>query len=136
MAKEKVVRCRVSKNGSGPAVESVRYVPLDVFDLWKHLMTSRHGFEIVEEQVSLWFDIDGDPHVSYSDSDYEKVLRLSMWVYSDKDRMFRKVVRYFPESDYSDIRSAFLSHYDEPCNHARFAARIEERSGVWVKAKG
>ncbi len=136
MAKEKVVRCRVSKNGSGPPVESIRYIPLDVFDLWKHLMTSRHGFEILEEHVSLWFDIDGDPHVSYSDSDYEKVLRLSMWVYSDRDRMFRKVVRYFPECDYSDIRPAFLLHYEEPCNHSRFAARIEERSGVWVKARG
>ncbi|MGD9141412.1 MAG: hypothetical protein PVJ42_07715 [bacterium] len=136
MAKEKVVRCRVSKNGSGPPVESTRYVPLDVYDLWKHLMVTRHGFEILEEQVSLWFDIDGDPHVSYSDADYERVMRLSLWVYSDSDRMFRKVVRYFPEGDYPDIRTAFLSHYEEPRNHSQWAARLEERSGVWVKAKG
>jgi hypothetical protein len=136
MAKDKVVRCRVQKNGSGPAVQSIRYVPLDVFDLWKHLMTCRHGFEILEEQVSLWFDIDGDPNVSYSDADYEKVLRLSMYVYSDRDHMYRKVVRYFPESDYSGIRSTFLSHYDEPRSHAHFAPRIEELRGVWVKAKG
>ncbi len=135
MAKEKVVRCRVSKNGGGPPAESVRFVPLEVFDLWKHLMVTRHGFEIVEEQVSLWFDIDGDPHVSYSEADYEKVLRLSMWVYSDRDRMFRKIVRYFPEADYAEIRPAFLSHYEKPRNHSRFAARIEERRGVWVKAK-
>jgi hypothetical protein len=136
VAKEKVVRCRVCKNGSGPPVESTRYVPLDVYDLWKHMMASRHGFEIVEEQVSLWFDIDGDPHVSYSDADYEKVMRLSLWVYSDRDRMFRKVVRYFPEGDYPDIKPAFLSHYEEPRNHSQWAARLEERSGVWVKAKG
>ena len=99
-------------------------------------MTSRHGFDIVEEKVSLWFDIDGDPHINYSASDYEKVLRLSLWVYSDKDRMFREVVRYFPETDYEEIRPMFLSHYEGPRNHSRFAARIEERSGVWVKAKG
>lgn len=136
MAKEKMVRCRVAKNGSGPPLETVRYVPFEVFDLWKHLMVSRHGFEIVDEHVSLWFDIDGDPHVTYSDADYEKVLRLSLWVYSEKDRMFRKVVRYFPEKDYAAIRPTILSHYEGPSNHSRFAARIEERSGVWVKAKG
>lgn len=136
MAKEKVVRCRVSKNGCGPPEESTRYIPLDVFDLWKHLMTSRHGFEIVDEEVSLWFDIDGDPHVTYPESDYDKVLRLSLWIYSDRDRMFRKVVRYFPQSDYPDIRPAFLSHYEEPCNHSRFEPRIEERWGVWLKTKG
>jgi hypothetical protein len=134
MAKEKVVRCLVSKNGSGPPVESTRYVPLEVFDLWRHLMTTRHGFEILQEQVSLWFDIDNDPHVSYSEADYERVLRLSLWVYSERDRMFRKVVRYFPEEEYARIRPTFLSHYEEPCNHTRFAARIEECTGVWVKS--
>jgi hypothetical protein len=110
----------------------VRFVPLEIFQLWKHLMTEKHKFSVREETVSIWFDIDGDPNVSYSEANYEKVIRFSMLVYSDNDGMYRKVTRYFPTDSYAEIKPRLLSHYsgylDSP-----FPPRIEETCGVWLK---
>ncbi len=135
MAKEKIVRCTVSKNTNGERHESVRYVPLEVFDLWNTLMTLEHSFDVRVDCTSLWFDIDGDPHVNYAETNYEPVVRLSLWVYSETDGMFRKITRYFPLEAYEEIRPQFLSHYEEYFNGAKFPPRIEETRGVWLKRK-
>ncbi len=133
MAKEKIVRCKISKSVNGEKQESIRYVPLDIFDLWKLLMKTKHGFEIENDSVSLWFDIDGDPNVKYVDTNYERVIRLKLWVYCEKDGMFREVTRYFPAEEYKKIRQNFLSHYDAYFKSSRFPPRIEETHGVWLK---
>ena len=132
MAKEKIVRCVVSRP-AGTEQTSVRYVPLDVFQLWKNLMTGRHDFTVQEDCVSLWFDIDGDPNVTYADANYEKVVRVSLSVYSDEDGMFRRITRYFPAGSYSEIKPRFLAHYAGHFDDPRFPARIEETHGVWLK---
>ena len=137
MAKEKIVKCRVAKAAPagipGEALDSIRYVPLDVFDLWKHLMTEKHHFTITDETVSIWFDIDGDPNVSYAESNYEKVLRFSMMVYSEKDGMYHRITRYFPTDHYADIKPRLLSHYAGYFRSPQFPPRIEETCGVWLK---
>jgi hypothetical protein len=133
MAKAKIVRCKVFKQNGGDSEESVRYVPLEVFELWRHLMTEKHLFEVREDCTSLWFDIDGDPHVSYAEANYDKVVRLSVWVYSDEDGMFRKITRYFPLDRYEEIKPRFLAHYDSNLTDRRFPGRIEETHGVWLK---
>jgi len=133
MAKEKIVRCQVSRVRAGEREESVRYVPLDVYDLWKLLMTHKHGFQVGQECLSLWFDIDGDPNVTYSDSNYEKVVKLSLSVYSDSDGMFRRITRYFPAVSYGQIKPHFLSHYAQCFKAARFPPHVEETWGVWLK---
>jgi hypothetical protein len=133
MAKEKIVRCFVSGNGGGDAARSVRYVPLHEYDLWRHLMADRHGFKIEEDCVSLWFDIDGDPNITYAASNYEQVVRISLWIYSDDAGMFRRVTRYFPSESYEQIKPRFLAHYEKYFNGSRFPARIVEARGVWLK---
>ena len=136
MAKEKIVRCKVSRarEGRGTAdSESVRFVPLEIFDLWKHLMNGKHDFAVREETVSIWFDIDGDPNVSYSDANYEKVTRFSMLVYCDKDGMYHKITRFFPTEVYSQIKPRLLSHYARYFESPQFPPRIEETCGVWLK---
>lgn len=135
MAKEKIVRCTVCKNTDGEEHRSVRYVPFEVFDLWSTLMTSRHRFDIRVDCTSLWFDIDGDPYVNYAETNYEPVVRLCLWIYSDADGMFRRVTRYFPLDSYDEIKPRFLSHYEEHFNGAKFPPRIEETRGVWLKRK-
>ena len=133
MAKEKIVRCKVSRTQEGELRESVRFVPLDVFHLWKHLMTETHDFAVCDESVSIWFDIDGDPNVSYSDANYVKVLRFSLLVYSDKDGMYHKITRYFPADDYEAIKPRLLAHYAAYFESPQFPPRIEETFGVWLK---
>ena len=133
MAKEKIVRCKVSREGGGSGPDSVRFVPLDVFRLWKHLMTDKHNFKVHDECVSIWFDIDGDPNVSYSDANYEKVIRFSLLVYSDEDGMYHKITRFFPTGAYDEIKPRVLSHYSAYFECAQFPPRLEETCGVWLK---
>ncbi|MFH1312024.1 MAG: hypothetical protein ABIJ00_02245 [Candidatus Eisenbacteria bacterium] len=113
MAKEKIVRCMVSRNGSNGGEKSVRYIPLEIFELWKIVMTERHEFKIDDDCISLWFDIDGDPNVTYADANYNKVVRLSLSLYSEKHGMFKTVTRYFPSDSYHEIKPCFLSHYKD-----------------------
>ena len=138
MAKEKIVRCVVCKRGSGHSCSSVRYVPLEIFRLWKHLMTDRHGFDVADECLSLWFDIDGDPNITYAESNYEQVTRVSLRVYSESDAMFHEVTRYFPTNSYPAIRPLFLSHYEAASDEAAsdeaaHSSRIQETRGVWLR---
>jgi hypothetical protein len=133
MAKEKIVRCTVSPRGGKTGQSTARYVPLEIFELWRHLMTRRHGFEVNDDCTSLWFDIDGDPHVNYSDSNYEKVVRISLWIYSEEDGMFTRVTRYFPLEAYPDIKPRFLAHYAEYFDSSPFPPRLDETYGVWLK---
>jgi len=133
LAKEKIVRCRVQRRDTETNSGSVRYIPLEIYDLWKNLMVEKHGFDVEEDCTSLWFDIDGDPHVNYADTNYHKVIRLSVWVYSESDGMFRKVTRFFPLESYDDIKPRFLAHYNGHFSDKRFPARIEETHGVWLK---
>jgi hypothetical protein len=135
MAKEKIVRCTVRKKTNGRRHESVRYVPQEVFDLWESLMAGKHSFDVEVDCTSLWFDIDGDPNVNYAETNYEPVIRLSLWVYSDTDGMFRKIIRYFPADSYEEIRPRFLAHYEAYFNGAKFPPRIDETRGVWLKRK-
>jgi hypothetical protein len=113
----------------------LRYVPFEVFDLWNTLMTREHNFEVDVDCTSLWFDIDGDPHVNYAETNYEPVVRLTLWVYSEADGMFRKITRFFPLDSYEEIKPRFLSHYEEYFNGAKFPPRMEETRGVWLKRK-
>jgi hypothetical protein len=133
MAKEKIVRCTITKTEDPVASESVRYIPLEIYQLWKHLMTKKHGFTVRNGFVSLWFDIDGDPHVSYADANYEKVVRLCLWVYSDEAGMFREITRYFPQASYEEIKPHFMAHYSRYFASPKFSPRIEETRGVWLK---
>lgn len=132
MAKEKIVRCIVYKGGDS-ASGSVRYVPFDIFHLWKHLMVEKHGFEVTDVCPSLWFDVDGDPNVNYAEANYEKVIRITLWLYSEEAGMFREIRRYFPSEDYEKIKQKFLSHFEDACKGSSFAPMIEETKGVWLK---
>jgi hypothetical protein len=133
MAKEKIVRCTIAKTGDGSTARSVRYVPLEIFQLWKHLMTHRHGFTIHDDYASLWFDIDGDPNVTYAASNYERVVRLSLWVYSESTGMFREITRYFPHDSYGEIKPRFMAHYSSYFTASKFPPRTLEIHGVWLK---
>ncbi len=135
MAKAKIVKCTVKRKGSPEAHPSVRYVPLEVYNLWKFLMTCKHGFEILDERVSLWFDTDGDPNINYSSTNYDKVIRVCLGIYSEKDGMFHEIVRYFPEGEYPEIKPRFLSHYRSYFDSSRFPPKIVETEGVWLKVE-
>ena len=136
MATEKIVKCFVRNRGADGSSRSSRFVPLDLFNLWKFLMEERHRFEIVEPVTSLWFEKGATSESSYAGIDYEPVQQVELFYFSENDGMLHQEIRYFPSSDpekYRMIREAFVSHYRDGRSHSEGDPKLNENPGVWIK---
>ena len=129
MSSQKIVRCELRRRGE-TAEGQVRYVPLEIFGLWEHLMTSKHEFEVLNARASLWLDMEDSPEAAYSQSQFERVTEVTAFVYSDRDDMFTRARRYFPSDESEELRKIFLSHYSQP--ESRIQTKVDERHGIWI----
>ena len=129
MPSQKLVRCEIRRRGSAES-GSPRFIPLEIYGLWEYLMSSKHEFEVASPRASLWLDMEDSPDAAYSESQYERVTEVTVFVYSGRDDMFTRVCRYFPSADCETVKRIFLSHYDgEP---GRVGPQIRERAGIWI----
>ena len=128
MPSQKLIRCEVRPGpGKNP---SSRYIPLEIFGLWEHLMTSKHGFEVLEPRASLWLDMEDSPEAAYREGQYERVTEVTAFVYSGRDDMLSRACRYFPTPECGRLKEIFLSHYQEA--GGRPPAHVRERDGIWL----
>ena len=128
MSSQKLVRCELRRRDTGKS--QIRFVPLEIFGLWEHLMTTKHEFEVSQPRASLWLDMEDSPDAAYNESQYERVTEVTVFVYSGRDDMFTRVCRYFPSSDCEMVKKIFLSHYDG--SEGKVRPQIRERAGIWI----
>ncbi len=131
MASLKMVRCSVRPRGSS-APASRRYVPLDIFSLWQFLMEQRHGFEVVEADASIWIDVEDQADMSFSTGQFERVDEVCLHVYSEKDRMFRRICRYFRTEERDRLTAVLLRHYAPHVYADARRPQVSERAGIWI----
>ena len=131
MSSQKLVRCELRRKGSNNS--QVRYVPLEIFGLWEHLMATKHDFEVVRPKASLWLDMEDSPEAAYSENQYERVTEVTLLRYSDADGMFSKVNRYFPTGEYPALKSLLLKHYEGVHEPGAPSLQLKERQGVWIR---
>jgi hypothetical protein len=129
MASQKLVRCEIRRPAE-PHARSLRYVPLEIYGLWEHLMTVRHGFTVENPRASLWLDAEEAPETAYDEHQFDRVTEVSVFLYSGRDDMFARVCRYFRSDECGALKRIFLSHY--PQEGARIQPHVRERSGVWI----
>jgi hypothetical protein len=129
MPSQKLVRCLVRAK-SAKAAPTARYIPLEIFGLWDFLMTSRHGFEVIEPRASLWLDMEDSPETAYGEHQYERVTEVTAFVYSGRDDMFTRACRYFPAEECEHLKPIFLAHYQE--HGTRVQTHVRERQGIWL----
>ncbi|MFM7232905.1 MAG: hypothetical protein ACKO3S_13105 [bacterium] len=129
MSSQKIVRCHLRRKGSTNPGQ-VRYVPLEIYGLWEHLMTSKHGFEVHDSKASLWLDMDHSPEAAYTQSQYDPVVEVTAYVYSQRDDMFTRARRYFRADEAEDLKRIFLSHYTG--EGSRIQTQVHERTGIWI----
>ena len=103
MSSQKLVRCELRRKGA--ASGQVRFVPLEIFGLWEHLMTSKHQFEVSTPSASLWLDMEDSPDAACSVEQYERVTEVTAFVYSDRDQMFTRARRYFPSDEAESLKA-------------------------------
>lgn len=128
MSSQKLVRCELRRKGA--AEGQVRFVPLEIFGLWEHLMCSKHQFEVARPKASLWLDMEDAPDAAYSMDQYERVTEVTAFVYSDRDEMFTRARRYFPSDEAEHLKKIFLSHYTS--GEGRIQTQVHERQGIWI----
>jgi hypothetical protein len=129
MSSQKIVRCQLRRPGNGDSGQ-VRYVPLEIFGLWEHLMSSKHGFEVSDPRASLWLDMEDSPEAAYTENQFDRVTQVTAFVYSQRDDMFTRARRYFRSDEAEDLKRIFLSHYTG--EEARIQTQVHERTGIWI----
>lgn len=136
MATEKIVKCFVQKMDAEGAPRSVRYVPLEIFNLWKFLMQERHRFRVTDATASLWFERGQATESSYAGIEYEPVTQVELFYFAEEDGMLHQEVRYFPSADgerFGEIKEAFTSHYRNHRSVGDGDPKLNENSGVWIR---
>ena len=129
MSSQKLVRCELRRKGSHHT--QVRFVPLEIFGLWEHLMSSKHEFEVLVPKASLWLDMEDSPDAAYTQNQFERVTEVTAYVYSDRDEMFTRARRYFPADEADMLKDIFLSHYIS--GETRIQTQVHERQGIWIQ---
>ena len=129
MSSQKIVRCQLRRPGNGNPGQ-VRYVPLEIFGLWEHLMSSKHGFQVQDPRASLWLDMEDSPEAAYAENQFDRVTEVTAFVYSQRDDMFTRARRYFRSDEAEDLKRIFLSHYTG--EEARIQTQVHERTGIWI----
>ena len=104
-----LVRCRLGGPDAALA-SSVRYVPLAEFELWRHLMETRHGRRVSVDAVSIWMAEEPAAWNSgFSADELEPVLRVRLEL-PGPHGVPRRVERFFPAETYPLAQEALLSH--------------------------
>ena len=129
MSSLKLMRCELRKKGARGA-GSIRYVPLEIFGLWEHLMSSKHDFDVSTPRASLWLDMEDQPEAAYGESQYERVTEVTAFVYSERDEMFTRARRYFRAEESESLKRIFLSHYDK--GPGSIQPQVREKPGIWL----
>ena len=116
-----MVRCRLHGTPEGDA-NALRYVPLGEFELWRHLMESRHQRRVLVEAVSVWLAEEAATWNSgFAPEDLEPVLRIHIDLL-EPHGVPRPVERFFPAETYPRAQEALLSHFSGPSRPRRVVA--------------
>ena len=105
-----MVRCHLDGADERPGI-SLRYIPATEFELWRHLMESRHGRTVTVEEVSVWVPDDAPEAHEENVEALEPVLRIEFEKRND-DGIAMPVRRFFPAETYPEAQAALLAHFD------------------------
>jgi hypothetical protein len=123
-----MVRCHLD-GAEEDAVRALRYVPLAEFELWRHLMESRHRRQVTVDEVSIWVAEDAARWSSLGDIDaLQPVLRVRFEATGPAGAAM-PVERFLPAETYPEAQEALLSHYEE-----QRRAEVQATAGYFVPA--
>lgn len=105
-----MVRCHLGP-GDDPA-QTLRYIPLGEFELWRYMMETRHKRTITVEEVSLWVPEDASLLTTIADPELcEPVLRIHFEARGSYGVPV-PVQRFLSAETYPEAQAALLSHFE------------------------
>jgi len=112
-----LVKAVVARQGQ---CASARYIPLDIFELWKSHMSAAYGYQVSLETIGSWTS---DDHGSATPPDLagsEAVAEVT--VLRRNTAIEDRAVRFFPQAELGAILPRFLAHYGiDPADPASMA---------------
>ncbi len=122
-----MVRCHLD---AGQDLREARFVPAVEFELWRHLMETRHLRAVTVDEVSVWVAETPAAWDSGLDADeLQPVLRLRFEKPGPQGTMV-PVERYFPAETYPEAKAALLAHFDPRCRWS-----VQATPGYFVPAQ-
>jgi len=135
MSRIPMVKCFVLKMGDDPINKECRYIPYNVFPLWKYYMENKHKLRILEEVES--FLIDEEEYNKYLNIyerlELEEVKEIKIVLFSSKTLLNTPIVRYIEQENYEKIKPILLSHYVK--RNKDILRYIQERRAFWINRK-
>lgn len=119
---EKLIRC-MTTNTNGE--RRLRYVEMPIFNLWRHLMESKHGLQVDDLCLCLWVD-----HKEYERNadlyghagDLEPLVRIEVAVFDETHRFTSEVIRFVPSEDEARTIAILRAH---AADHLKQADMLE-----------
>lgn len=107
---QKLIRCEIAHpNGTA----SIRFIALDVFLLWAHMMRTRHNMECKEYSISLWLPADEFENKSgifTHSGNIEPVNRINFSLFDDTYHYTYRASRFVLDNDSGRFKEAMYSH--------------------------
>lgn len=105
-----MVKCFLTRDADEEG--DVRYVPLEIFKMWRFLMERVHHLNVTSAEVSKWVPDDEDEGRAgeMGERRGEPVIQVRFH-YQEGEGVARPVVRYFPEENFDTIYGYFRHHF-------------------------
>ncbi|MDP8223556.1 MAG: hypothetical protein P9L99_09360 [Candidatus Lernaella stagnicola] len=136
MKKVEMVRCWVSSpdndDQSSSAPPTVRYVPSDIYRLWRYLMEDVKGFQIEGAETSFWVDDEmySREKSIYGEHTTDHVTEVG-FIYCRDSEVGRPVIRFFPQDQLEAILGFFMKNFPEEY----IKGGLQKTNGFFVSVK-
>jgi len=132
---QKLIRC-TALNTQGE--QSIRFVELASFKLWKYMMQHNHGMQINNITLCLWMN-----KTAYQDRAavnahcgvIEAVDQIVVSIYDQQNRFSETVVRFTPHPETEQVTSVLTSHVAEQIKQSD-SVEVEVKPGYCVIKTG
>lgn len=107
---QKLVRCDMSTHHGE---KDVRFVALEYFTLWEHMMRTRHGREFRDYSISLWIpdaEFERQPHLYEHCGNIEPVRRFNFNLFDDAYCYTYTSSRFVLDEDAERFIKVMMSH--------------------------
>lgn len=107
---QKLVRCDIAtRHGE----KGVRFIALEHFSLWEHMMRTRHGSECKDYSISLWMpatEFERKASLYEHSGTIEAVSRFNFELFDDVYHYTYVASRFVLDADVERFRDVMLSH--------------------------
>jgi len=124
-----LVKALLSRQGKSA---TLRFVPLEIFELWKNHMQNNHDYQVRLVQVSLWVETGESDNAAPKILGNAKEPVVKVSINKKVGGVDVPVERYFAEADVERVLPKFLAHYGLTDADSMDAARVRLERGVFL----